>query len=245
MQNQLNRKLFYKDLTIIFREIKAFFLTNIFISLILIALLLFLDIEFLDFNHSKSFFSLELVIVIIYVILQFIIFISMVFYKFSKNKKPILSLIKEEESSTLEFKSSVRWDYRQNQLNKDLEHSILKTIAAFSNTEGGILLIGISDEKEIIGLDKDYSTLKRKDKDGLLQHITTLFTNSLGKDIINSTFIDIVELNGKDVCRIDVIKAKDPVFVSTKTGDEFFIRTANITAQLSVKEAYVYIKKWK
>jgi hypothetical protein len=245
MRNQLNRKLFHKDLTIIFREVKVFFLTNIFISLTLIALLLFIDFEFLDFTDSESIFSLELVIVIIYVILQLFIFISMVFYKFSKSKKPILSLIEEEESSSLEFKSSVRWDYRQNKLNKDLEHSILKTIAAFSNTNGGTLLIGISDEKEIIGLDKDYSTLKRKDKDGLLQHIATLFINSIGKDIINNSFIDIVALNGKDVCRVDVLKAKDPVFVSTKTGDEFFIRTANITTQLSVKEAYAYIKKWK
>lgn len=245
MKNQIIKQLFYKDLRIIFKETKVFFLTNILLSVVLIALLLFLDIEYLNYIDNESLFSLELAIVIIFIILQFFLFLSMVFNKFSKSKKSIESLLREEESSSLEFKSSVRWDFRQNKLNKNLEHAILKTIAAFCNTDGGILLIGISDEKEVLGLDKDYSTLKRKDKDGLLQHMATILITALGKDIINNISIDIVALEGKDVCRVDVLKGKDPVFVSTKTGDEFFIRTANITSRLSTKETYLYIKKWK
>jgi hypothetical protein len=35
----------------------------------------------------------------------------MVLKKYSHNRKPIESLLKEEESNTLEFKSSIRWDY--------------------------------------------------------------------------------------------------------------------------------------
>ena len=245
MIKPINKRLFFKNIKIIFKETKVFFLTNILISVFLIAILLFLDIEYINSLRKNILFSLEFVIIIIFIILQFTIFLSMVLYKFSTSKKSIDSLLKEDESSSLEYKSSVRWDYRQNKINKDLEHAILKTVAGFSNTEGGTLLIGISDEKEILGLDKDYSTLKRKDKDGMLQHISTILITALGKDVINSIYIEMVSLAGKDLCRIDVFKGKYPVFVSTKNKDEFFIRTANMTTPLNPKESYEYIKKWK
>ncbi|MCK5735896.1 MAG: hypothetical protein KAH21_05430, partial [Spirochaetaceae bacterium] len=44
--------------------------------------------------------------------------------------------IDQGESASLEFKSSLRWDYREEKPNKDLESVIVKSIAAFSNHEG-------------------------------------------------------------------------------------------------------------
>ncbi|MCK5915753.1 MAG: ATP-binding protein, partial [Deltaproteobacteria bacterium] len=57
--------------------------------------------------------------------------------------RDITAIIARGESSHLEFKSSFRWDLKQNAVNKGLEHAVLKTLAAFMNTEGGSLLIGI------------------------------------------------------------------------------------------------------
>ena len=37
----------------------------------------------------------------------------------------------------------------------DVNHSILKSIASFLNTEGGYLIIGVSDDKQVIGINKD------------------------------------------------------------------------------------------
>ena len=72
----------------------------------------------------------------------------------------ILSLICKGESETLEFKSSLRWDMKNSKKDIKLEEVIIKTIAAFNNSEGGILLIGVGDDGSILGLDSDYSTFR-------------------------------------------------------------------------------------
>ena len=54
-------------------------------------------------------------------------------------------LIKHGESKTLEFKATLRWNFNENrQDDKLITHAVLKTIAAFLNTEGGDLLIGVA-----------------------------------------------------------------------------------------------------
>ena len=51
--------------------------------------------------------------------------------------------IKKGEGRKIEFKSSLRWDFRRNEVNKDLELVVIKALAAFLNTDGGNLYIGI------------------------------------------------------------------------------------------------------
>jgi hypothetical protein len=242
MNSYFNKRLFLRDLSNIFRETRAFFLANLFISLLFIFILLFIDIEYLNFLRSTTLISLELIIAIIFVAVQFTIFTLLVFLKYTGSRKSIENLIHNEESLSLEFKSSVRWDFVQKKMNKALEHNILKTVSGFSNAEGGTLLIGVSDEKQLLGLDYDYSTLKRKDKDGFVQHLSKILTTNLGKQIVRNTSIEIHQVKGKDICRIDVLPSKEPVFVSFNGKDEFYIRTGNITIPLTVKEAYRYIQ---
>ena len=74
----------------------------------------------------------------------------------------VIQLLRTGESETLEFKSSLRWDAKRSQLNKKLEEVVLKTIGAFNNSRGGILVIGVDDGGNILGLENDYSTLKKK-----------------------------------------------------------------------------------
>ena len=63
------------------------------------------------------------------------------FYRANRMKIPsVKEILTEEENRYLEFKSSLRWDYRQEKVNPELEKVIMKTIAAFGNTDGGILL---------------------------------------------------------------------------------------------------------
>ena len=74
-------------------------------------------------------------------------------------------LIAEGESDELEFKSSLRWDYKQGTVNKKLEDVIMKSIAAFANGQGGTLLIGVDDFGTPLGLQHDLSTLTDGDRD--------------------------------------------------------------------------------
>ena len=84
----------------------------------------------------------------------------------SELNKNLTALILKGESDELEFKSSFRYDYRQQKVNKALESVIIKTLAGFMNTQGGSILIGVADDGSIVGLEADYATLSRKDSDG-------------------------------------------------------------------------------
>lgn len=55
-------------------------------------------------------------------------------------------LIHRGESERLEFKSTLRWNLHTDSKDKRIEHAVLKTIAAFLNTQGGTLLIGVEDD---------------------------------------------------------------------------------------------------
>ena len=77
-------------------------------------------------------------------------------------------------SGKLEFKSTLEWDVREKKNNPQLINSSLKTIASFLNTEGGVLLIGVEDNGNIYGIEKDVQLTKNKSHDSLeLQFATT------------------------------------------------------------------------
>lgn len=75
-----------------------------------------------------------------------------------KQERSIKELIMLEENATLEFKSTLQWDMVQNQPAKYLRQSVIKTIAAFLNSEGGTLLIGVDDNHVVSGLNQDLTT---------------------------------------------------------------------------------------
>ena len=74
----------------------------------------------------------------------------------------LVTRIKHGETATLEFKSSLRYNIRANKIDKDIENSVLKTIAAFCNTKGGELLIGVADDKSIVGIEHEGFAKRRQ-----------------------------------------------------------------------------------
>ena len=146
------------------------------------------------------------------------------------------------ESSTVEYKSTVRWDMDQNKINKELEKIIIKTINGFLNFEGGTLLIGIDDNGEIIGIDKDISTLKKKNVDGFQQLLMSLISEYLGVEYSQYINITFENVENKNVCIINIDKAPQPVFVKEKDTKLFYIRSGNTTKLLNSEEAYNYIQ---
>ena len=129
-----------------------------------------------------------------------------------------------------------------------IEESVLKTIAAFLNSLGGDLFIGVSDDYEIKGLEKDYLTFKEKDqnRDGFLKHLDNL----IGKTFTNSIYpllkIKIYEKDGLDFCRVNVKpKTENGTFVTFKGEQHFFIRRSGGTQSLQKKEIIGYLNNRK
>ncbi len=52
----------------------------------------------------------------------------------------ILELFEEEEGSSLEFKEK-------------FNDGVMKTISAFANAAGGVIVVGVSNDKEAVGID--------------------------------------------------------------------------------------------
>lgn len=128
-------------------------------------------------------------------------------------QKSIQEIITLGESISLEFKNSLQWDVRQNQINKNLRRSVLKTIAAFLNSEGGILIIGVEDNSHVFGLENDYATINHS-KDKFLNLLNTLIGDYIGLDMRPYVDIRIEHIEEHDVCVIEVEKSHKPVFMT-------------------------------
>jgi len=172
------------------------------------------------------------------------------FKRFSANKNTeavsvftnISDLLKRDEHENLEFKSTFRWDTRQNAVNKILEKSVMKTIAAFLNSQGGHLVIGVDDNKTIVGLTSDYGSLIRKDADGFENHFTQVFHNMIGAEFRQFVKLNWSHVDGKECCVVSVSPSRKPVYLKgDNNGEEFYIRTGNGTMSLKLSEANAYI----
>jgi len=160
----------------------------------------------------------------------------------------ISDLIQSGEHSFLEFKSTLRWDIKENKINKKMEEIILKSISAFSNGEGGKLLIGVKDNMEILGLDYDYDTLKNGDKDNFELHLINLLNNSFGKGFVPLNIkVNFPKIGDLEICNIDILKGSKPIYldITDKTGQKqkkFYVRSGNSSQELGINEVASYIK---
>lgn len=129
----------------------------------------------------------------------------------------IIDLINRGESGELEFKSSLRWCYQNEEENKKLEEVIIKTIAAFGNSyDGGTLLIGVSDDGEVLGLENDY-TLLNGDKDKFEMHLRNIISNHYDGNFSSSRVsISFNEVDLKEICRIDISPASKLLVFNAK-----------------------------
>ena len=151
-------------------------------------------------------------------------------------------LLQEGENEDVESKASLRWDYKERRVNKELGYVVAKSIAGFMNARGGTLLIGVTDGKTPVGLDVDYSTLKKKSSDGFILHLIQILNNYLGKEYSAFLSANIIHLKGKDICRIEVLPSNKPVYVVRDGQEEFFLRALASTQPMQIKEAHEYIR---
>ncbi|NOZ48110.1 MAG: ATP-binding protein [Chlorobi bacterium] len=155
--------------------------------------------------------------------------------------RSISKLISDGENNHVEFKSSLRYDYRRGNVNKSLEDVILKSIAGFLNGEGGILLLGVDDDGKIIGLADDYFTLKKKNKDGFQQRIMQMVAYKFGAYICPLLHINFHEIAIKEICSIFIETSKNPVYFKEGERTIFYLRTGNVTKPLNTRETVNYL----
>lgn len=160
----------------------------------------------------------------------------------------IKELIKRDESYNLEFKSTFAWNLKEEKVDKDVKFTTLKTIAAFLNTNGGTLIIGVDDNHQIVGLNHDYQANFRGDKDGFLQDFTNYAQSEFGLNAYKkyiSTKFEVVD--EKEIFIVQVEKSLEPTFVKKENRKSLFVRLDNQTKPYEdPEEINEYIKdNWK
>jgi hypothetical protein len=150
-------------------------------------------------------------------------------------------LIARGESGHLEFKSTYRWDVRQQRTNRALELIIIKTIAGFLNREGGTLLIGVEDNGDIIGIDSDFQTLKHKNRDGFERALMDAVKVSLGGNACALLHCRFHDIENKTICRVIIESASEPIYYHDSGVARLMLRTGNSTRELDAREAHAYI----
>ena len=150
------------------------------------------------------------------------------------------------ENEKLEMKSTLRYDLRQNIVNKNLEYVIAKTVSAFLNSEGGILIIGVDDNGNALGLEKDIDTFSKKDVDGFELHLRNIIKKHLGSNFEKHLKITFPIIDEKTICKVKILKSGKPVFANFEGKDSFYVRNGNSSIPKNREEQSEYEKlHWK
>ena len=126
---------------------------------------------------------------------------------------------------------------------------IQKTIAAFGNSDGGTLLIGVDDDRNVLGLANDYASLGDADKDKFEMHLRNLIKNAFGDAFASQKVkIRFPKVGGEEICQVDVKMAREPLVlkVKDKNGqliEKIYARNGNRSEEIPLSEINAYIKE--
>ena len=150
------------------------------------------------------------------------------------------------KSETQEYKETWQYDIHQSSnqeksiKNQKLQLSVLKTVAAFLNTNGGNLFIGVSDDNTIEGLDRDLEFYSGS-VDKLQLNISEVITNSIGIDKKPYYALEIRQIDDKQICHISVQPCYTvKTWVDFGGTQYFYVRNGNGTRSLSGEDADSY-----
>ena len=155
----------------------------------------------------------------------------------------VQELITAGESYIVEFKSTLRYDLRVKSVNKKLEYVVAKTIAAFLNSEGGNLFIGIDDNQNALGLSDDIETLSKKSIDGFGLQLIEVIKKYIGGSHSTHIKVTFPFYDDVQICRVRVAKSSKPVFTRFENKEDFFVRSGCSSQPLSREEQSKYEKE--
>ena len=143
------------------------------------------------------------------------------------------------ESEVVEFKSTLRTNLHTGNKDPRMEHAVLKTLAGFLNTEGGTLVVGVSDDGSPVGVEADGFP----DEDKMALHLVNIVKSRLGIHAMTSVS---AHFDDHEDCRVMVVKCRQaptPVFLKDGEAERFYIRTGPATTELSASQMQEYIRQ--
>lgn len=149
----------------------------------------------------------------------------------------IAQIIAEGENEHTEFKSTLRWSVKDNKPEHGVEIAWLKTVAAFLNSDGGRLVIGVDDRSQPLGTQLD--AFENDDK--YLLHVNNRLQQHIGAEHAASVRFGLFPIAGKKVLLIECSPATKPVFLVDASQEYFYVRAGPGTRKLSMSQMLTYV----
>ena len=153
----------------------------------------------------------------------------------------IKSLISSGESDRVEFKSTLRWNLKTDRAEKVIENSWLKSIVAFLNSDGGVLLIGVADAGDILGTAAD----QFDSDDKYLLHVNNRIREYIGLEFVSFINFQLVPVEGQKVLLVQCQPSPSPVFLKSGKDEQFYVRVGPGNRRLSTSEVLTYVTNRK
>ncbi|MBM3333441.1 putative DNA binding domain-containing protein [Candidatus Sumerlaeota bacterium] len=151
-------------------------------------------------------------------------------------------MIRKGESESVEFKASLRFDYKTKSANRELAKAVAKSLCGFMNSNGGYLFIGVSDTGDVLGIQEDINTLdKRKTADGFLAAFYQVVSDFIGKEFSHCLHAEVLEIREKKLCCVRIEPSTRPAWLRGAGEPTFFIRVGNSCRPLNAEEATGYV----
>ncbi|MDB2377067.1 ATP-binding protein [Luminiphilus sp.] len=170
------------------------------------------------------------------------------------------------EGQNLEFKESMLWsqDLSKEEISnssgevksfgRDASKIILaKVLASFLNSSGGSILIGVKELPDgtggdLVGIGLDFGRLKDKNADGYRRLLIESVVRKYLPPFIFQHFSRYVRLSfplikGTTLCWLSVKPSPEPVFLTVKGEERFFIRVDAACHQLAGSAILDYCKQ--
>lgn len=161
-------------------------------------------------------------------------------------EKQLFEILKQKESTTLEFKSRI-----------DSPYKIARTLAAFANTSGGQLIIGVNDDKSIKGCSEieEMTKVIYAASELVVPPIDIVYSSVKVEGKHNIMIVNITEAVNKPHESIDehehrtvYVRANDETTPVTKEMTQVMIKAdkdinKQILEQPNVKYLITYLKK--
>ena len=149
----------------------------------------------------------------------------------------VKSIISSGENNRVEFKSTLRWNLKTDRSEKIIEKAWLKSIAAFINSDGGTLLVGVTDNGEILGIAAD----RFDNDDKYLLHVNNRIQQHIGLEHAGFIGYQLVPAENKKVLLVECQPSPSPVFLKFSKEEEFYIRVGPGSRRLSTSEVVAYV----
>lgn len=161
-------------------------------------------------------------------------------------------IIAKGEGEQVEFKPTLRYDFDWGKANNNVRYKVAKNICSFLNTKGGVLFIGVDDNKMIQGLEVgDYLLFDNNKQDVFRNEFDRLFYYFFSAPVKPYVSLKIERIDNKDIGVVIIEKSKQPVFLKNRKGEgvekEFFVRAEASSRLVSdVEEIIQYVfNNWK